>query len=106
MSAWVPVSTSEPAQLIEIETEKDGKLPLASIALHFPGTTALKFCNPGNQPIFKEVPVDGGNFLAPQGGWGVSKRYIAASPTSDIKHEPTVREGSNKKKALLVVIYY
>ena len=89
MSAWVPVSTSELAQLVEIETEEDGKLPLTSITLYFPDATALKFCSPGNHAFCEEVPVEGGNFLAPQGGWGVSSRYIAVSSTSDIKkHEP------------------
>jgi len=84
MTAWVPVSTSQLAQLIEIETEEDGKLPFASVTLHFPGTTALKFCSLDNQSFCEEVPVEGVNFLAPHGGWGVSKRYIAVSPTSDI----------------------
>ena len=84
MSAWVPVSTSELVQLIEIETEEDGRLPLTSINLHFPGTTALKFSDPGSQ-VFCEVPVEEGNFFAPLGGWGVSTRYIAVGPSSDVK---------------------
>ena len=87
MSAWVPVSTSELAQLIEIETEEDGRLPLTSITLHFPATTALKFFDPGCQ-AYCEVPVEEGNFFPPQGGWGVSTRYIAVvGPTSDVTPE-------------------
>ena len=95
MSAWVPVSlsTSALATLIEIETEEDGRLPLTSITPIFPGTTALKFWTLGNQAFSGEVPVEEGNFLAPEGGWGVSTRYIAVSPTSDIKAEPTKSEG-------------
>ena len=85
MSAWVPVSTSELAQLIEIETDEDGKLPLASITLHFPGTTSLKFCN---HAFYEKVQLKEDNFLAPQEGWGISTRYIAVGPTSDIKHAP------------------
>ena len=87
MSAWVPVSASELAQLIEIETEEDGRLPLTSITLHFPGTTALKFFDPGSQ-AFSEVPMEEGSFLAPRGGWEVSTRFIAAvGPISDVKPE-------------------
>ena len=77
MSTWVPVSASELAQLIEIETEEDGMLLLTSITPYFPGTTALKFCTLGNHGFWEEVPFEGGNFLAPQGGWGVSTRYVA-----------------------------
>ena len=71
------VSSSELGQLIEIETEKDGRLPFTSITPIFPGTAALMFRAPGSSAFCREVPVEEGNFLAPEGGWGVSARYIA-----------------------------
>ena len=37
-----------------------------------------------------------GNFLAPEGGWGVSTRYIAVNSTSDIMPEPMKPEGLDK----------
>ena len=96
MSAWVPVSlsTSALATLIEIETEEDGRLPLTSITPILPGTTALKFCTLGNQAFSGEVPVEEGNFLAPEGGWGVSKMYIAINRV--------VEEEPNPPKALSI----
>ena len=101
MSAWVPVSSSRLGQLIEIETEDDGKLLLTSINLHFPGTTALKFSTPGNQAFYEEIPVDEGNFFPPQGGWGVSTRYIAVNHLSEIKHEPKKGDIECKDMVLL-----
>ena len=46
MSEWVPVCETEGAQPVEIETDDDGTMPLASIIAHFPGTTTLKFRAP------------------------------------------------------------
>ena len=46
MSEWVPVCETEGAQPVEIETDDDGTMPLASITAHFPGTTTLKFRAP------------------------------------------------------------
>ena len=89
----MPVSTSG---LIEIETEEDGRLPLTFITPIFPKTTALKFSGTGNQASCEEVPVEEGNFLAPEGGLGVSTRYIAVNPIFDIKPEPKKPEGVDK----------
>ena len=49
MSEWVPVCETEGAQPVEIETDDDGTMPLASIIAHFPGTTTLKFRAPVRQ---------------------------------------------------------
>ena len=78
MSVWLPVSSSELKEPIEIETEDDGKLLLTSVTSFFPGTTALKFRCPGSQ-AFCEITAVEGNFLPPQGGWVVSTRYIAVT---------------------------
>ena len=94
--SWVPVSTSELAPLIEIETDEDGRLPLTSITPYFPSTIALKFFGPGSQTFCEELPVNEGNFLAPEEGWGVSTRYIAVNSTSDIMPEPMKPEGLDK----------
>lgn len=50
MSEWVPVCETEGAQPVEIETDDDGTMPLASIIAHFPGTTTLKFRAPVRFP--------------------------------------------------------
>ena len=52
MSEWVPVCETEGAQPVEIETDDDGTMPLASIIAHFPGTTTLKFRAPVRFPPF------------------------------------------------------
>lgn len=81
MTEWVPICECEGAQPVEIETEDDLTLPLASVVAHFPGTTTLKYRAPGGS-TYRGVKLTEDILHPPSGGWSTANMYIAVNPTA------------------------
>merc|ERR1719228_1168505 len=87
MTEWVPICECEGAQPVEIETEDDLTLPLASVVAHFPGTTTLKYRAPGGT-AYRGVKLADSILSPPSDGWSTATMYICVNPTA----------GANKRK--------
>lgn len=80
MSEWIAVCGEEGSDPIEIETEDDGTLLLENLTANFPGTTTLKYRNPGSQ-AFRALKCAGGVLKPPSGGWDLVSLYVCVNPT-------------------------
>jgi len=98
MSEWVPVCETEGAQPVEIETDDDGTMPLASIIAHFPGTTTLKFRAPGGT-AYRGVKMKEDILIPPTGGWSAATLYIAVNPTADAMKRKREEEAASYQPA-------
>jgi len=87
MTEWVPICESLGAQPVEIETEDDLTLSLASVQAHFPGTTTLKYRAPGGT-TYRGVKLTDTTLYPPSEGWATAKLYVCVNPTAE----------SNKRK--------
>lgn len=87
MSEWVNISLDESEEPVEVPSESDGTINLASILAQFPNTIGLKYRNPETNK-WRGVRIQD-NFLYPPGeeGWGqetfICVRNKVESPKRD-----------------------
>ena len=97
-SEWVAICECEGAQPVEIETEEDGALPLASVVAHFPGATTLKYRAPGGT-AYRGVKMKEAVLVAPSGGWATAALYIAVNPAAEASKRKREEEGEQVHSA-------
>jgi hypothetical protein len=78
MSQFVFVSEEENEEPIELPTEDDGSLALATLVAQFANSTGLRYRNP-ETGAFRGVRQIDGKLYAPDGAWG-TRQYIACFP--------------------------
>ena len=92
MSEWVAVCLDEHDEPVEIPTEGDGTLSLASVCAQFPGASGLKYRNPDTNTL-RGIRVQGDTLYPPtQEGWGLATYFcVRAKEDSPKKDEPRLK---------------
>lgn len=87
MTEWVAIAVDETEEPVEIPTESDGTINLASVTAQFPGVTGLKFRHPETNKL-RGVRVQGTALCPPseEEGWG-PYTYLCVRPVSPKKDE-------------------
>merc|ERR1719427_293786 len=86
MTEWVAICSDENEEAVEVSTETDGTLLLSSVAAQFPGTTGLKYRNPGTNTL-RGVRLQGEVMFPPsEEGWGLYT-YMCVT----VKTEPRLK---------------
>jgi len=92
MSEWVAVCLDEHDEPVEIPTESDGSLSLASVCAQFPGASGLKYRNPETNTL-RGVRMTGETMFPPtEEGWGLYTYFcVRAKDDSPKKDEPRLK---------------
>jgi len=70
MSEWVAIASDEAEEPVEVPSESDGTIQLASITAQFPGATGLKYRHPDTHKL-RGVRIQGDLLYPPsEEGWG------------------------------------
>lgn len=80
---YVKISDCEDAEAIEVPTEDDGNLAIASVSAQYPGATGLKYHLDGHT---RAVKISDGKLYPPEGGWA-DNTYHCIFPKDSTKRK-------------------